>query len=239
MPERRVPPPIPGKVLTVLGKAIDKMERRQERLAKQDFKISELLTLFVDPEHHSVCTEAYTLCEPTPRQQELFVKWEAAPEQGSGVHFVRFYWDYSNVPHGFYVPRRCGAHRDFPAPIRPEAPPELVARFKEVADDLVTIHAGFANVRWVLQQLVKPSVCRSLDQIRYHWPCIVPILREAKQNALADQVQDVNPRAHYANLAPDLRRLLAPSNATIARHQLIADLPLPDGEPPVPYDVFA
>jgi hypothetical protein len=214
------------------------MENKQIALASQPFKPSELLLLFVDPEHHAACTEAYRLCEPTGRIQELYVKCEVPTEYGGGAAHIRFYWNGSDHPNMFYVPARAGAIMAFPATIRDEAPTELCARFWEVANDLITIHYRFGNVLRTLNLLNKPTVCPSLAALRYHWPCIVPILRDAKQTTLAESVEDVNSRASYANLTPELRKLVAETNQTVASHLLVEDLPTPD-DPPIPYDLHA
>jgi hypothetical protein len=236
MTDRTPPPPIPKKALGNVLKAIGRMESKQIALAMQSFKPSELMTLFVDPEHHYVLMEAYRLCEPSGHTTELFVRCEVPPEYGNKTASIRFWWNTSVAFEAFYVPFKEGGDATWPVSPRREAPPELVERFDQLATDWITTAYRFAQVRRTLALLNKPRVCRTLAQMRYYWPCIVMILRSAGHKDLADSIVDINPRADNANLSRDLWRLLAPSNQTVASHMLIEDVPAPP-QPPVPYEL--
>lgn len=232
------PTPIPSRRISDVHKTIAYMQSKQERLTKQPFTTSELLQLFVDPDHHSLLVDSYQLCEPTGREYELFVRREVVPEHGGGVAHIRFYWSGLSLSNGFYVPHRVGSSIDFPATVRPEAPAELVERFEQVADDLIGIRYRFDQVIKVLDVLNQPKVCRSLAQMRYHWPCIVTILRKANCHDLADSVSEPNARAGGEAVIPaNTRRLLAETNRTITSHVLIDDIPDSDTPLPIQYDL--
>jgi len=219
-----------------LDVAINRMEHHQATLAKQPFTISDLLVMFVDPAYHTTLTEAYHLCEPTGRVEELYVKHPVPSEYGGGDVFMRFLWAGVTTPDAFYVPYKEGSTQSRPVVVRPDTPAELKAKFEQVADDLIGIHYRFAAVRVVLDQM--NVQCRSLDQLAYYWPCIVPLLRDAKQSDLADALQTPNRMAAFnVKLTQGLRKLLAPTNQTVAAHQLIADVPIPDNKLPVEYNL--
>ena len=217
--------------------ALTAMENKQLRLAQYPFKASDLLALFVDPEHHEALTKAYDLCEPSGHTQHLWVGREIAREYGGGAAYFRFMWHAINAAHAFYVPYRAGASKDFPAVVRTEAPDDLVHHWDQTADDMVGIKYRFSRVHKALSQLNRPDVCSTLPQLRYHWPCIVPLLRKAGFDAHADSVAEPNMRAGgIANISPATGALAAETNQTVAAHQLIDDIPTP-GELPIPYEI--
>lgn len=235
--KRTAQPPIPRKMVTPVLNVIDRMESKQIALAKQAFTATDLLTLFIKPEHHDTLTKAYELCEPSGHTQDLFSVWMAKAEYGGALVHLRFHWHGSDVPSGFYVPFLCGAQMDHSAAIRPEAPEDLQDRLRQTVHDMIDIHWNFVLVRNVFERLNRASVCPSLEGMRYHWPCIVPILRDARYPDLADAISDVNSRAgDRVMLTPYLRKHVAQTNRTVANHQLVSDLPDPPA-PPIAYEL--
>ena len=234
---KKLPPPIPHKIKPNIDNALRRMEDLQLSLAKQPFKMSELLTLFVDPKHRDILTEAYRLCEPSGHVQELYVMCEVPTEYGGGVAHMRFSWHGIEQTEGFIVPHRAGSHPNLPATIRNEAPVELCSRFIEVAQEMIGVRYRFSLIRRTLASLNRPHICRTLAQLRYHWPCIVPLLRAASYNDLAQSVEEPDVQAgDRANLYPKLRAMLAPSNQALASHFLIEGTPEP-APSPVDYDL--
>lgn len=217
---------------------VSHMRATEIALVKQDFKMPDLLTLFIDPAHHDVLQRAYTLSEPSGHTQELYYRVPIPAEWGGGEGYVRFHWHGLDHPKAFIMPYQTGSHLTRPAPVRPEAPAELKLRFEEVATDLLGVNYRFDQVDRTLRLLNNPEVCRSLPQVRYVWPCIVPLLRMAREPELADSVMSVNPKAAGAQLTPALRRMLAATNQTVATHLLIADTHDKPPEPSVPYEMF-
>lgn len=229
--ERKVPPPIPNKVITDVRSAIKRMEDKQLALAKQPFAFSELLALFIDPADHQALLRTYELCEPSGLTQELFYAYRQTPELGSDFVHLKFHW-HGTADGAFYVPLMSGGQRSSPATMREEAPDELRSRLRMVVNDLTAIHLRFYQVRWVLDRLNRASACRTLAALRYHWPCIVPILRSAGYSPLAESVAEPVLRAgDSASIPIEVRRKLADTNRTVASHMLIDDLPMP---PPMP-----
>jgi hypothetical protein len=225
-----------NKMLLAIMNAIDRMETKQVALAKQPFSMQDLLTLFIDPAMHEPLTYAYRVCEPSGHTQDLFVFRPLGPEHNAGSAYVRFYW-HGTIENGFYVPFDKGAQKRYPATIRDEAPAELVERFHQSAGDLVDIHYSFSLVRRALHGLNVPGVCPSIASLRYHWPCIVPLLNAARYSPMAEELIHHNVKeGDRARLSPTLRRLLGPSNQTVARHQLIDELE-PPTQPPVAYEL--
>lgn len=210
--------------------AIIAMEDKQIKLAKQAFTIKDLLHLFVRPDIRQTLCDAYDLCEPSGRTEEMFVRADVPapmlrPGMSSEVVFTIFKWHRSNSPTGFYVPKREGAGRDNPAPFAPDAPQDLIDRFTMVQSDLMDIHWRFSNALWVLSKLNQSKVCSTLPQMRYVWPCIHTLMRKAKHYDDADAIAEPSLRAgEQANIPLDLRPWLQPTNDTIMRATLLDDV---------------
>lgn len=220
-----------GKIAAKIHDAIREMEAHQKLLAHQSFSASDLLQLFVDPQHHNVLMQAYELCEPSGQTQELYVRCEVPLEWGGGVAHVRFRWHAINVPHAFYVPHKGGMSTNYPARMQDGAPQELRDRFEQVSMDLMQVARNFALVQNTLTKLNKVGVCETPAQMRYHWPCIVTLLRRASGSyaSLADNIENASMRAgDQANIPVAMRGPVKETNEIIARHMLLLDIPTPE-----------
>lgn len=221
-------PALSSKAAGKVKDAIGAMEAHQKKLSYQPFKASELLALFVNPDHHHVLTQAYHLCEPTGHVQELFVACEVPLELGGGKAHMRFRWHGLNTPHAFYVPYRVGSQVNYPAVVREDAPGELRERFEQVSQEMIRTAHDFAYVARTFAKLNKPGVCETLAQLRYHWPCILPILRRTIYDDMCDAVIDPSSRAgDMARIPRDLFAAVKATNEIVARFEMISDVPTP------------
>jgi len=225
-----------SKLAQRVTQAVVSMEARQMKLLKEQFTGSDLLKLFVDPEHHYTLTMAYQLCEPSGHTQELFVKCEVPRELGGGVSHIRFHWYGGDTPNAFYVPYLAGAMPDHGATVRPEASEDLRQRFEQVSQDMIQASFNFATVLRVFRRLNRSQVCRTQAQMRYHWPCIVALMSKAGMDT--DHIAEPSTRAGDMVVIPrDVVPLLQFSNNVIARYALTADIPVPEAKLPIEYEL--
>lgn len=237
MLERRSPP-FTHNVTKAINATLSGMETLHQKLAKENFTAAELLDLFVDPAHHHTLTHAYQICEPSGQTQELFVRCEVPVEYGAGVVHMRFSWHGLDTPDGFYVPYRAGSTLMYACEIRYEdALADNIAKFERVRDDLIGIAYRHACVRRVFTALNRNAVCSTPAQMRYHWPCIVSLLRRSGNEEMAERLQNPSPRAgDGARIPKDLGPLLSATNDTVARHAFLVDIPTPP-VPSIPYEL--
>ena len=172
-----------------LVRIIHQMRDKQVAMAKQDFTLPDLMNLFVEQKHHAHLRYVYDLIEPTGNSNTLLVRATMQPGEAQHAlghsHFKFDWWGKHEA--GFYVPSKMGGSNDKPAHLLEEqAEPALVERFRQVETDLLDIQCRFALAERVLRWLNAHSVCKTLPQIRYYWPCVVVLLSKAgyKQDAL-------------------------------------------------------
>ena len=224
-----------------LVRIISMMRDKQVAMAKQDFTLPDLMNLFVEQKHHAHLRYVYDLIEPTGNSNSLHVRATMQPgeaQHSTGHAHFEFNW-WGKQEAGFYVPHGTGGSNDKPAHLLEEqAEPALVERFRQVETDLLDIQCRFALAERVLRWLNAHSVCKTLPQIRYYWPCVVVLLSKAgyKQDAL--DIAEPSIRAgDAANIPYDLGRLLKETNDSIVRALMLDDVEPPKHKRPVAYSL--
>lgn len=213
-----------GNYAYAIMNAISNVASKLLSLEYQQFTGDELLTLFIDPEHHDPLKQAWDLTKGNNvGTQVLYVKSEWAA-QHNGVARIALQWDYRNMVSGFFVPLKQGGKPETAVSVRPEAPAELREKFTTMADAITRISYEWGMVRFVFQQLNQHGYCNTPAQMRYIWPAIVPLLRYAGHTQLAADLTQPSSRAGDKARIPAAARDLIKPSADVVTRSLLLDM---------------
>jgi len=142
---------------------------------------------------------------------------------------VRFYWDNRTFPLAFLVPNDAGASEDKAVrEVQPDVPAETGAKFARMFKDVVEVSYRFGLVAWVFNQLNRSDVCKTPQQMRYAWPCIVPLMAKAGYREDAAALAEPSARAgEKLVIPPHVHKHLKTSNDIVARAGFIEADQLP------------
>jgi hypothetical protein len=218
--------PIINAVQSNIEQAIAKLALRQYKQIKLPFTFEDLKRLFILPEWRDKLTEVFAYAAPGGTSYDLHAG-VLDQRVGTGDRLrpvtIEFSWRSGNNG-GFLPPRGIGTSLHPLLDVIADCPSELQEKFEHMMHELCGTARDFGEVKHVLSKLNVKEVCPSAGAIRYYWPCIVPLLELANNQALADELREANHRASwYAKIPAGISELLQSTNEFVARALLIED----------------
>lgn len=207
--------------------AINTLARRQLAWVWQaQFNMDDIIRLFIPKEERDFLRKPFKECAPKGVNYALVVNVAVPEEQEPKGDFqIRFAWD-NRTTGGFFVPKRYSGGSETPVvTLSDDAPEDLIHRFREMAGDLNDISYKFGALKWVFDELNKLEVCRSPAQMRYIFPGIVPLLRQADLDIEADEIAEASMSAMPRSVPPRVMDLLPAVNRVVAKAMLVEKAP--------------
>jgi len=232
--QRREPQPaLSGSKMGGVLRAARSMRDKQLALAMQEFSMTELMNLFVEPRHYEHLRYAYDLVEPSGLTSNLYVRADMPPHieahaVNSNNCYFKFTW-WGKLEGGFHVPEAKGSDQHKWAERQvATCDPALMEKFREVERDMLDIQCRFALVERVVRNLNERTACKSLPQMRYVWPALPILLTKAGYSEDAKSIAEPSLRAGEKVVLENwLVALLKETSDTIVRGTMLDDVPMP------------
>jgi hypothetical protein len=226
-----------GRQRDALQAAVRNLARIHFNRARKQVEPGTLRQLFVPAEHREIVRKAYELAAPPGTVFELWYAHDTPFARGGNPVPFRFTWHAGRCPDGFLIPRsmRGTALKQLTAEhIQPDAPAELKETFLATFMTLCDLSWRWGMVMYVLDHLAAAN--RTVAQVRFVWPTILPLLRCAGCTDLAADNEQVSTRAGDKACVPqEIVHYIKPAGDMVARSFLIEKGPVPNY--PVQYDM--